>query len=299
VDAPSTIQPESRRGLPWYYRVPIKCLILAMVVLFVLFPDPRLLIRNVRHISNLNAMIDEKDPDLRQWLAEFDAYQASLAPVPTQPAQTQRAVERFVYSHVPYQWDWELYGAADYMPTVAEMFEFARQRPDGKVYEDCDGRAVMCASMLRAMGYDARIVTDLQHVWVETPLGPLMGPGMTPALQSSEAGNRTNLAVAGSNALTALSFGMSVFPFWREFVIWAAVVLLSLHPRMCWKAGLLGAALTLQGLLFVRSGVISKPDFRWLSQSWPATVGIIHIVVGLLILWIASFRARRRAAVAK
>lgn len=299
MDLPSTIQPETRRGLPWYFRFSIKWLILALVVLFVLFPDPRLLVRNVRHISNLNAMIDEKDPDLRKWVAEFDVYQASLAPVPTQPAQTQRAVEKFVYAHVPYQWDWELYGAADYMPTVAEMFEYARQRPDGKVYEDCDGRAVMCASMLRAMGFDARIVTDLQHVWVETPLGPLMGPGMTPAMQSSAAGNRTNLAAAGSNALTALSFGMSVFPFWREFVIWAAVVLLSVHRRMGWKAALLGAALTLQGLLFVRSGVISKPDFRWLSQSWPATVGVIHIVVGLLILWIASFRARRRADVAK
>lgn len=299
MDAPSTTHPEARSGLPWYFRLPIKWLVLAVVVLFVLFPDPRLLARNVRHISNLDAMIDAKNPDLQKWVTEFDQYEASLMPVPTQPVQKQRAVEKFVYAHVPYQWDWELYGAADYMPTVAEMFEYARHRPDGKVYEDCDGRAVMCASMLRAMGYDARIVTDLQHVWVETPLGPLMGPGMTPALQSSATGNRANLAVAGSNLLTALSFGTSVFPFWREFTIWVAVVALSLHPRMSRKAGLLGAALTLQGLLFVRCGVISKPDFRWLSQSWPATVGIAHIVAGLLILWTASFRARRRAAVSK
>jgi hypothetical protein len=279
----------------WYVRIPLKWLLFGLVFLAVLYPDPRLFVRHVQRIRNLDALIDDRDPDLRAWVTEFERRRATATQPTTQPWQVQRAVEAFVYEKVPYQWDWILYGVSDYIPTVPEMFDLARRRPDEKVHEDCDGRAVMCASMLRAMGFDSRIVTDLQHVWVVTPQGALMGPGMQPALQSSRTGNQTSVGTALGNVPTALSFGVSVFPLQREIIIWAAAVLLSLHRRMSWKAALLGAVLSLQGLLFVRAGVISKPDFRWLSQFWPAIIGIAHIAAGLAVLWIASYRARRRA----
>src|SRR5215813_14261399 len=98
--------------------MPLKLIILALVTTLVLFPDPRLLVRDIQHLSNLDAMIDARDPDLQKWVADFHDRVAKSPSPATQPADLQRAAERYVYEHVPYQWDWVLYGSADYMPTV-------------------------------------------------------------------------------------------------------------------------------------------------------------------------------------
>lgn len=311
-----------RTSMAWYVRVPLKLGVFLLVLLFVLFPDPRLLVRQLGRIQNLDKMIDGQHPEIQKMAAQFkrlrDANQLPPAlpaaraarqpakkhagsatskptssPATTQPRDVQFAVERFVYDRMQYDWDWVLWGVADYIPTVDEMFDAAWARPGGRLREDCDGHAVIAASLLRALGYDSHLVTDLRHVWVRTPQGDIMGAGGETTIVSTAKGNRVKLGGSLGNILLALSFGVSVFPFWREFVIWAALVLLSLHPRMSPRAALLGAILTLQGWLFIRCGVISKPDFRWLDQAWPGCVGLLHVALGLGVLWIASHRARR------
>ena len=49
----------------------------------------------------------------------------------------------------------ESVGSADYMPTVKEIFDKAAET-DGAAREDCDGRAVIAASLMKRLGYDAR-----------------------------------------------------------------------------------------------------------------------------------------------
>lgn len=276
-------------------RIPIKIAIFAIVVLFVLFPSPAQLYRNVGHWRNLDALIDADNPDLRILLADFETARRTTTAPATDARGVQLEVQAFVYKKVPYEWDWVQWGAADYVPTVAEMFAAAKDRPTHELREDCDGRAVICASLLRALGYKSRILCDLEHMWVETPEAALMGPGMTPTVKSSPTGNQTNYLAAVRNAPTAWSFGVAVFPLGRELVIWATLILLSLTRGMNWKAALLGTVLTLQGLFFMRAGLIMKSNWAWLSQAWPGNLGAAHVVVGLAILWIAASRARRAA----
>ncbi|MFO0973050.1 MAG: hypothetical protein U1A27_06390 [Phycisphaerae bacterium] len=301
--------------MPAWKRLPLKWLIFGVVTLGVLFPDPRLLVRNLGRYRNLDALIDGQNPHIRDWVPQFERFCAAT----TRPAAggvdmgragpTTRAakwglreVEAFVYRKVAYAWDWDQWGAADYIPTVSEVFSAADARPNHELQEDCDGRAVLAASLLAALGEKSRIVTDLRHVWVETDRGGLMGPGAKPTLSSAPGGTRTAPLTALRNLPVGLSYGVAVFPLGREVVLWAAAVALSLHRRVKRMTCLLGALLALQGLLFVRTGVIVAPH-GWLEQAWPAWVGLGHAGAGLGLLWWASSRARRttgpgRAAVA-
>lgn len=282
----------SAGGLRWYVRMPLKWLTFAVVLLFVSFPDPRLAWRSLQRYLNLNSLIDAEHPRIREWADKLSTSQPALAT--TQPAHRHAVVEAFIYRHVPYAWDWVTYGAAEYIPTVAEMFEQAKRHQDGLPREDCDGRAVMCASLLAALGYESRIVTDLRHVWVETPEGALMGPGRRPTLVATTQGTRTDFRGTLANIPVSLSFGVSVFPFWREFILWLTLVLLSLHVRMSWRAGLIGTVLTLQGWLFMRCGVITSANFSWMASNWPGVVGLLHLAIGLCVLWTATHVARSR-----
>ncbi len=67
--------------------------------------------------------------------------------------------ENRIYEMLPYQSDYLNWYTADYWPTPAEALEAG--------CEDCDGRAILACSILRAMGYQARVVVGLDHAWVE------------------------------------------------------------------------------------------------------------------------------------
>ncbi len=208
------------------------------------------------------------------------------------PSEVQKAVERLIYEEVLYDWDWNIWGVADYMPTIAEMFERARLYPDGMLREDCDGRAVMAASLMRRLGYDSRLVTDMRHVWVTTPQGQWMGPGRSTTVRSTPRGNVFSISTALMNAPAALSYGVSVFPLPRELIIAAAAFLLLLNRRMSVRAAMFGGLLLLQGLLFMRLGHVD-PLGGSQSREWPAWVGLLHILAGMAMLLYHGRAARR------
>ena len=229
--------------------------------------------------------------------ATNEARRKRVQPPPKSPAwQAQREVQKFVLEKVKYKWDWDTWGAADYMPTVAEMFAQAAERSDGQLYEDCDGRAVIAASLMRRLGYQADVVTDLRHVWVTTPQGEWMGPGGRKTLVSTPQGNRLDLRTAWQNVPASLSFGISVFPLFRELVILLTAYVLMLHKRTPWRAAALAGLLLIQGLLFMRCGVLSPQSLLRYSPSWPATVGLLHLLAGFTVLWWTTRRAHRKAA---
>lgn len=303
------IGPAGRRRLSrWYLRVPLKWLVLLAVTFLVLFPSPRQLARHVSHMRNLEAMVEPDAPELAAWDEELRQRIANEAKIQAStdvslqqpqsspsPQSIQRQVEKFVYQKVKYKWDWDVWGSADYMPTVGEMFAKAAETADGRIYEDCDGRAVMAASLMRRLGYDSAIVTDLRHVWVTTPQGEWMGPGRKKTLVSTAGGNKVDLGTVWSNVPVSLSYGVSVFPLVRELIILATVFVLVLHRRMSWRAVALGGVLLLQGLLFMRCGVLSPRSLSAGVSSWPAVIGIVHVAAGIVILCAASHRARRVA----
>lgn len=273
----------------------------AAVTFFVLFPDPFQFARHISRICNLEAMIEPAAPELGALEAELRSRIATTRPVEGDPAAggmaraVQRDVERFVLERVAYEWDWNLWGAADYMPTIAEMFGMA-ESSGGRLREDCDGRAVLAASLMRRLGHDARLVTDLRHVWVVTNEGAWMGPGERVTIASGGGGNEIAWFTLVSNIPTSLSFGIAVFPFWREVIILLTAYLLMLHRRMSRGAMLLGLILLVQGLLFLRLGYLAPVSVSRGTSSWPAWVGLIHVAAGFAVLLRSSHRARRGRA---
>ena len=106
---PTPPRPELRAGGRWYFRVPVKILIFALVTIFVCFPYPRQLIRNIGHLRHMQDMIDPSAPELDAWELELHKrIAASVKPIPTtesatagamSPAAVQHEVERFVLEH--------------------------------------------------------------------------------------------------------------------------------------------------------------------------------------------------------
>lgn len=267
-------------------RVVVKLLILGVVVFLVLFPRPGLFVRQVHRLRHLDELIEPNSPALAQWHAQL---QAEL-PGHLSPLQLQKRVEAFVYKHIPYDWDWNTWGVVDYTPTVEELLLKGR--------EDCDGRAVLAASLLRRMGQDAHLVADLKHMWVAVGSHELMSPGRTRSLISTPTGSRFNWRTLW-HVPRSLAFGIGVFPLGRELVVLATLVVLLSHPHMGRSPFLVGVVLLLDALLFLRLAVYAEPRANLLvERNWPSWIGLVHLLAGLTCLWWAARRARHRFAAA-
>ena len=147
----------------WPARWSIKLIILVIATFFVCFPFPQRLVLHVQRWRNPNELIEPQSPALDALFQEMQP----LLEHDMDDAETLAVVERFVVDKIKYAWDWDTWGMADYIPSVAGAVELGR--------EDCDGRAVVAASILARLGYHSELVTDFTHVWVKTDKGELIG----------------------------------------------------------------------------------------------------------------------------
>jgi hypothetical protein len=250
-------------------RWPLKTTLFVLVVAAVLYPKPWLVPSWCARLRDMNTVIDPTDSHLARLQDEL------LRSADTRPSlpQLRPKLERAVYDAVPYAFDWETWGVMDYLPTVGEVFALG--------CEDCDGRAVVAASLLRRMGYQADLATDLKHTWVvaRDPARPdiavgFMAPGEGPSMLVRDAQGRLRLRVSAdalSNLGRGLAYGIAVFPLERELIILAALCLVLLHPwitRRRWLAGcmLLAAALVLLRLAGAAPrGLAAHPALVWIA----------------------------------
>lgn len=226
---------DSRPALRWL----CKLLFVLAVVSVALFPNPLRFATWVQRLQNINTLLDPENPALAP-LAEAAQQKIAAGKTP------REAVESVVMQAVPYAWDWDVWGVMDYWPTVDEVVQKGR--------EDCDGRAVVAASLLKRLGVEAKLVSDLLHVWVETPQGDLMGPtGGEKTLVGDKQGTKTAISLGlARNAARGFSFGVAVFPWLREVLILAAIILATLHPRARRMRGAIGVALLIGAWLTLR-----------------------------------------------
>lgn len=262
-------------------RVPIKVLLFAGVLLVVLFPSPDMLLRQIHRLRHLDQMIEPNAPGLAEVAADLGSrLDASLT-----PRQVQKRVEKYVHETIPYAWDWDTWNVVDYIPTVPEVLEKRR--------EDCDGRAVLAASLLRRLGQDAMLATDLRHVWVTVGRDELMGPGAAKSAVSTPTGTQVNWHTL-SNVPRTLAFGVAVFPLSREAILVATILLLMAPARMRCVAFVFATATLLAGWAFLRQGVVVAPDLSGFSErTWASWIGLILSLAGLLSLWLTGGRAVR------
>lgn len=263
-----------RRRLAGWLRWPLKTALFLAVLLFTLYPDPSLLARNVRHLANMSRMLDPANEGLAPLEAQV---RERLGDARHGAHETLAAVEKVVTRRLPYDWDWNTWGVADYMPTVSEALEMGR--------EDCDGRAVVAASLLKRMGHEAWLVSDVRHVWVATKEGETMSPGRAgKGLVATPSGTRVTVTPSTAwNALSGLAYGVAAFPLVRELILLAALTLLSMQPRSAWLRRWAGMVTMLAGLLLVR--LYGTTTGEWSREALLSMVaGFAMLPVGWLIL---------------
>ena len=90
----------------------------------------------------------------------------------------------------------------------------------------------------------------------------------------------------------ALSYGLAVFPLWRELIILATAFVLLLGELRAWRPIALGGLLLLQGLLFMRLGYLAPLGVVGHGAAWPVWVGVVHMLGGFGVLLMSSFYAR-------
>ncbi len=255
----------------------LKIAIFALTVALVLYPKPWLVPTWLARLQDMNAVLDPTHPALSELEAEVRGQVAPDAPLP----DIIGPLESTVYRHVPYAFDWETWGVVDYLPTVDEVFALGR--------EDCDGQAVVAASLLRRMGHDARLVSDLQHTWVSIPVAghdpiDLMSPGRgEKTLAADERGTHLRLSAAlVHNVLRGATFGVTVFPLGREIVVLLVLCILALQPRSKLWRRVAGCLLLALALTLWRTLAVSPTDFA-LRLLW-AWTGLAAAVAGWLLL---------------
>ena len=275
-----TMQLFGLNRLRWPARWPIKWALLGLTVLVVCFPNPSRLIRHVRHFSNPNALIEPNAPAMQPMVDELRAtLTEELA-----PSDALKRIERFVYEKIPYEWDWNTWGSADYLPTVTEVIEMGK--------EDCDGRAVVAASLLRRFGFEAHLVNDLAHMWVRTDYGDTMSPGKKPFIVATDDGPQLHLD-ALVQLPKALAYGIAVFPARREMIVLTMMWLLLLRPGGGATRGAVGLVLLVTGLFVIRGG---SSDY-WNPTPWMQWAGLVGLGAGGLVVMVGA-RARSDDGVA-
>lgn len=262
--------------LHWYLRIPVKWAVLGLAVLLVCYPNPSLLIRHLRHISNPNAMIEPDAPALQPLVDELSAgLEGNLS-----AREVLKRVELLVYETIPYEWDWNTWGAADYLPTVAEVIAMGK--------EDCDGRAVLAASLLRRLGFRAWLVSDFAHLWVATDVGETMAPGKTRAVVATEQGMQIRENPVGE-MLKAGAYGIAVFPLPRELIVLVVAWVLLLRGDTGLIRCAIGLALLFTALLLVRAG-----SERYLHPVlWMQWGGVATLAAGVVALTVWRRRKTR------
>ena len=264
--------------LAWYARLPAKWAIFGLTSLLVCFPNPARLASHLDHWRDPNRLIEPDAPAIQPLVEELRPHMtADLS-----PRDALRYVERFVYEKIPSDWDWNTWGSADYLPTVTEAIEMGR--------EDCDGRAVVAASLLSKFGFDAQIVTDFAHVWVKTDKGETMSPGKNKALVATKKGLQVNWA-ALSEIPRATAYGVAVFPAFRELIILTMLWFLLLQRRSGALPGAVGLAALAGGLFLIRAGGATYLD----PTAWMQWLGAVTFIVGLAALLVWAPRNARAA----
>jgi hypothetical protein len=265
-----------------------KLVLFVVALLLVLYPRLWLLPPSIARLWDLNSVLDPAHPGLQPLAERVQA----LAPAPAPAEAVQDAVQQVVYEQVPYAFDWETWGVVEYLPTVEETLRAGR--------EDCDGRAVIAASLLRRLGHDAWLVSDFKHTWVlardpatQAEARGLMAPGAGgQSLIADETGTRAVLDRAlFANLGRGLAFGISVFPLLREVLLLAVIAVLTLHPWSSRGQRLAGLALLVVALVAVRWAGAAPAGGASLALLWG---GVVAAVAGWLFL---AFKRREKGAI--
>lgn len=250
----------------WWKRWPLKVAVFLLVVFAVCFPYPRATIRHFSRVMDPNAVIDPQ----AEGLDALEAFVRERLNGDESTAGILAAVERVVYEHITYSWDWDTWGLVDYLPTTAEALNKGR--------EDCDGRAVVAVSLLRRMGIEAQLTANTAHVWVWTPDGEIMGAQPVRTVQVTEEG--VELDWRGLTIIPrSMAFGVAVFPWAREAIVVLVLWALLIRPGVGLGRGMACGICLVAALVLIRYG-----GRAWYQpRDWALLLALVCLAGGVII----------------
>ncbi len=249
-------------GIKRWKRILLRCVLLFVVWAGIHFPNPVEVVTHLLHIANPEALIRPDLPDMERINRDVDAMIAES----NGKLSEVRAVERYVLRNIHYKFDWESGWNLDYWPDAADVWQ---RRAD-----DCDGRAVLAVSILRARGRkDARLAGNLIHIWAQTGSDEFMGPHKEKSIRVTE---KTITTPDGKKVtkkeyhvtppsvkmlLRGFSFHMRHFPMTRLILLFVLS-----YFAVCWTGrnsnGIIGGLVLLLGgmLYFTEWAELRKPE---------------------------------------
>ena len=222
------------RGQRWL----IKSCLLAAFTLVVFFPRPDQLVKQLPRWKNPDSLIETNVPFMAEINQKIDE---QLKPDGTKKDEL-KAVEKFVYREIKYGYDWDVWGNTDYWPTVGEVWDIKR--------EDCDGQAVLAASILKSRGFEeVRIVGNLSHVWVAAGTNEVMSPQADKNFQRVD--GKLKVRFPGMKTFLLTWAHINRFPALRSLLLLAAVLVVSWHPVADMKRWWMTFGMGVAGLLLL------------------------------------------------
>jgi hypothetical protein len=205
-------------ALRFIWRLVIKLVLFAGVVLFVLYPNPVLFVEQLRHYVGVEALIQSNFSEMTMINREIDA----LLPADATRENEFKVIQRYVYQHIRYEYDWENWGNIDYWPPAEQVWQRKK--------EDCDGQAILAASILRSRGFvTAKLVGNFRHIWVAVDRDELMEPDREQTFKL-EGGKPILVLPSLDFALKAVAFYIAEFPGIRNLIIFFTLLVLCYHP---------------------------------------------------------------------
>lgn len=260
----------------------IKLLFVLLVTVLVLYPKLWLIPTWLHRMRNMNAMLQPDNPELADLETQV---RAAVGAEPTSETLLA-AVQTTVNRRLPYEFDWNTWGVMDWLPTVDEALHAGK--------EDCDGRAVVAASLLRRMGHKAWLVSDYTHTWVACDVGETMAPRATKkSLVADDEGTRARVDFSMlENLAHGAAFGVTVFPRIRIVILLAAIVAAACNPWVRGRRQMIGGVMLFGGYAcFLIAGQLAHGSDKFP----PALVwaGFSLAVIGWLMMVVTIRRASR------
>lgn len=270
---------EKLAGLRFAWRAPLKTVLFYTVVLFTFYPNPFLLVQQVRYWVAPETLIRTNFAALPAINRELDSFLPAAAP----PEMEYRLVQNYVTLKIKGRSDLENWGVLDYSPDAEAVWD--RQRGD------CEDQAVLAVSILRSRGHqNARMVGNLVHMWVQVDDREIMNP--LPDRTYSQEESLAPTLPAGKTVLFAAAAMVAGFPVIRSVIILLALIVLGYHPNRdligflgCWFVTLLGFAL-------FRDWAAAYMADPAAGLSWPGLTGVLLLISGAIA---ALFSGRRRS----
>jgi hypothetical protein len=267
----------------------IKPFLFAAVTVLVLNPNLKRAFLQVGHVLQPDSLIQPSFGAMPSINAQIDR----IVRADRGRHSEARLVAKFVLQKIYYVSDYENWGNLDYWPTAEEAWHRGQ--------EDCDGRAILAASILRSRGYhSAALAVSLDHMWItvdeneKDPSRPphlvaLLGPNpdlCVPLHKKSRLGDLVLLAKAFLHPATFGDASTHLFagiPAVRKAILIVAFLLLCAHPWQKPAGALMVTALGLVSAILLAN---------WDPDHGPLLMAMSGSIVLLAALGLALFTNR-------